>query len=328
MVIKNFQPSNLQNAFNDTDDLTKINLTKCDLSNCCYVQLPSFAENYNLLDLSSNNVLKQFDLHGSNSKLCSLTGLRIANEAPLDYATSPQINVSYTSVDRQALVQLFNDLPYNVGYTVSSGPSAINGLWTKEATSDRCYTSASVPLGTNDFEWQFLIGGPNNYVMPAFNTLNGRVFARGSNADFAITIGSDDNNTISISTDEFNWKNYKTAGFYIKCSRQKQEDQSFLYTFSMSADGITWVDKTGTTTSDNYDAGNKQLSFLQYVGNDGPAGCFIDFSKSYYKINNIYWFKGQAAMTKTISITGCSGTADLTSEDKEIATNKGWIISQ
>ena len=42
-------------------------------------------------------------------------GLRVSNQAPFSGST-PQINVSYTGMDRAALVQLFNDLP-----TVSGG---------------------------------------------------------------------------------------------------------------------------------------------------------------------------------------------------------------
>lgn len=38
-------------------------------------------------------------------------GLRVSNEAPFNNATAPQIDVSYTGMDRNALVQLFNDLP-------------------------------------------------------------------------------------------------------------------------------------------------------------------------------------------------------------------------
>ncbi|MBR4508473.1 MAG: hypothetical protein IKP23_03260 [Elusimicrobiaceae bacterium] len=40
-----------------------------------------------------------------------LKGLRVSNQAPFNNATPPQINVSRTGLDRNALVQLFNDLP-------------------------------------------------------------------------------------------------------------------------------------------------------------------------------------------------------------------------
>ena len=32
-------------------------------------------------------------------------------------------------------------------------------------------------------------------------------------------------------------------------------------------------------------------------------------------------------MTKTISVVGCTGTADLTADDKAIATNKCWSLT-
>lgn len=64
------------------------------------------------LDLSSSNSLKVVGCLGSSSYFMSgFKGLRVSSSAPFDYATAPQINVSYTGMDRAALVQLFNDLP-------------------------------------------------------------------------------------------------------------------------------------------------------------------------------------------------------------------------
>lgn len=65
-----------------------------------------------ILDLSNCTALKRF-IATSTSKF---KGLRVSNEAPFNNATAPQINVSYTGMNRAALVQLFNDLP-----TVSDG---------------------------------------------------------------------------------------------------------------------------------------------------------------------------------------------------------------
>ena len=53
----------------------------------------------------------------------------------------------------------------------------------------------------------------------------------------------------------------------------------------------------------------------------------IDLNNSYIKVNGIPWFTGKAAMTKTCSVVGCTGTADLTAEDKAIATDKGWALT-
>ena len=48
-------------------------------------------------------------------RTAGIKGLRVSNQAPFDNATAPQINISYTGMDRQALVTLFNDLPTVTG---------------------------------------------------------------------------------------------------------------------------------------------------------------------------------------------------------------------
>lgn len=69
-----------------------------------------------VVDVSSANYLKTVGCFGTSSYFMGgLKGLRVSSSAPFD-ATAPQINVSYTGMDRTALVQLFNDLP-----TVSGG---------------------------------------------------------------------------------------------------------------------------------------------------------------------------------------------------------------
>ena len=69
------------------------------------------------LDFRERTAAKYITINGDSTHFAGgIKSLRVSNEAPFDYATPPQINVSYTGMDRQALVQLFNDLP-----TVSAG---------------------------------------------------------------------------------------------------------------------------------------------------------------------------------------------------------------
>lgn len=65
-----------------------------------------------VLDLSQRTGLTYVQIRGnSNSqRLDSLKGLTVSPSAPLN-GTSPQINVSYTGLDRKALVNLFNSMP-------------------------------------------------------------------------------------------------------------------------------------------------------------------------------------------------------------------------
>lgn len=70
-----------------------------------------------ILNISSATALERIGCYGkSNYFMSGFKGLRVSNEAPFNNATAPQIDVSYTGMDRAALVQLFNDLP-----TVNAG---------------------------------------------------------------------------------------------------------------------------------------------------------------------------------------------------------------
>lgn len=65
-----------------------------------------------VIDDSQNTARKVFRLYGTSTNPTSgLKGLTVSNVAPFDYATAPQIDVSYTGLDRAALVNLFNSLP-------------------------------------------------------------------------------------------------------------------------------------------------------------------------------------------------------------------------
>lgn len=62
-------------------------------------------------DVMNNTNLEQIDIKGSSTyPMRGLRGLKVSNEAPFT-GTSPQINVSYTGLDRDALVELFQSLP-------------------------------------------------------------------------------------------------------------------------------------------------------------------------------------------------------------------------
>jgi len=64
-----------------------------------------------VIDLSSGNSYKVVCLSGTSSNLSSgIKGLIVSSAAPFD-GGSPQIDVSYTGLDRNALVNLFNSLP-------------------------------------------------------------------------------------------------------------------------------------------------------------------------------------------------------------------------
>lgn len=64
-----------------------------------------------VIDDSSNSSRKLFRFYGTGAEpVRGLKGLVVSNEAPFD-GESPQINVAYTGLDRQALRQLFKSMP-------------------------------------------------------------------------------------------------------------------------------------------------------------------------------------------------------------------------
>lgn len=86
------------------------------------------------LDLSNNTTLKKLGIYGGSShRIDGLKSLKVSTEAPFDNATAPQINVSYTGLDKTALINLFNSLP-----TVSNGQtiSIIGCIGTSSLTND------------------------------------------------------------------------------------------------------------------------------------------------------------------------------------------------
>lgn len=70
-----------------------------------------------VLDTRQGTSITRIGCYGDSSHFMGgFKGLRVSSSAPFNNATSPQINVAYTGMDRQALVTLFNDLP-----TVNAG---------------------------------------------------------------------------------------------------------------------------------------------------------------------------------------------------------------
>lgn len=93
-----------------------------------------------VLDLSYAGKLKAFGVYGNSSnRVDGLKGLLVSQNAPFT-GSSPQINVSYTGLDQNALVALFNSLP-----TVTAGQIInITG-----ATGASALTAQQLAIATN-----------------------------------------------------------------------------------------------------------------------------------------------------------------------------------
>ena len=72
-----------------------------------------------VLDVRGSTGLTRIGCYGSATyPMLGFKGLRVSSSAPFT-GSAPQINVSYTGMDRTALVQLFNDLATVTGKTIS-----------------------------------------------------------------------------------------------------------------------------------------------------------------------------------------------------------------
>jgi hypothetical protein len=79
-----------------------------------------FYQNVNLPTIDLYCKFSKFEANSTSSAPSKLTSLRLRNNGAGQYGgTSPQINISFTSLGQAALVQVFNDLPSVVGKTIN-----------------------------------------------------------------------------------------------------------------------------------------------------------------------------------------------------------------
>lgn len=270
------------------------------------------------LDFSGRTNLEGLRFGGTSAApLNGIKGVIVPSSAPFTSSTSPQINVNYTGLDRNALVTLFNSLPYNVGYTVTGTPTISSGVVSGFDESSHLNISDSLDI-TQNLEFVFKL---------KFTAYSGLFFGYSATSSSGFSIES--SHTIHC------WlisnANYKLTGlhqynlntdYYIKLV--KNSDLMSLY---YSTDGVNYtldnsksISSLSSTSATNIKLGS---------GNNGqlPFNGSIYLNNTYIKVNGAPWFTGKAAMTKTLSIVGCAGTSSLTADDKAIATDKGWSLT-
>lgn len=324
LIIKNFKPSTLINSFAGSSIMTKCNVKEWDLSQCTFIKLPRFVENYGILDISNNDVVTRFVLPGSSSTQCSLSGLRVSSSAPLNNATSPQIDISYTNMERQALVQLFNDLPYNVGYEVVGSPTIsdgiLSGLVNNQSYLRTSETISVSSLAGSEFTFRAQI---NSSSLPIFWMISSNIAINilPVSRKLQVKIGNVSSYSFNLPS-SFSTNNY----FFYKVIFDNTYNCSFYF-----GDTINNLILVSTHQFEPASLSTKASIRIGSENNNWSSGTVwdgsIDLNNTYIKINNVYWFRGQAAMTKTLSCVGATGTADLTQDDKDIALNKGWSLT-
>lgn len=302
-----------------------------------------------VIDDSSNASRSLFRFYGtSTSPTLGLKGLTVSNAAPFDGA-SPQIDISYTGLDRVALVNLFKSMPYNVGYTVVGSPTISNGVVTGLTNNqDYIATEENLPSVINSFELVAKWKHPGELITNicySYKYYNYRY-----NGFQVVYVGNNSSGTQArwrykpkTSTQEDGILELPIGGtsypasqqsnwLYVKCTMETIAEGRYFYAYYDSNDSENW--NLLGSQEDSYRLTGDDLSTIKFVANNNNTTgstnrsiTSLDLNNTYIKVNGVPWFRGTAAMTKTCSIVGCTGTADLTQEDKDIALDKGWALT-
>lgn len=271
-----------------------------------------------ILDLSNLSKMEKVAVNGTaDRKMEGLKGLLVSPNAPFT-GSSPQINASYTGLSKSALVSLFESAPYNVGYTKVGNPTIVDGVASGFSNSDYLHL-ASVPNFANDFEIGITF------------TLN--------NTSNCTIIGNDNYYYQGIVLYSTNAPGFTLCGtnYSVSVSLPKNTIQlEHTYHIVVKREGnslsISAFENNQMIASNQASIGDDFLyrTIYTYQIGKGPDGIFngsIDLNQTYIKVNGVPWFTGKTAMTKTCSIVGATGAADLTQEDKNIILNKGWSLT-
>ncbi len=266
------------------------------------------------LDLSSNHRLTKLTASGTSEYLANLSGVLVSNKAPLNHSASPQIDVSYSVLNRAALVNLFDSMPYNIGYTLQGAPTITEGILSGLSANDYLKINPYIPSGNMEFQFAFNVGalGTNccAFEVPGI---------------FSLFIHS---NSIKI------W-NFKNNSFpEIISSSNVSAHDNFVIKFVRTGTSYTysWARNGGDFSSpSSLDLNPTQTGWAALGAPTTDTSRYfrgtIDLNNTFIHVNGIPWFTAIPETTKTCCVAGCTGTADLTQTDKDIVLNKGWSLT-
>ena len=269
-----------------------------------------------IMDMRKANSMVRLQTSGTSSLFMSgLKGLLVSSQAPFDYTTEPQISVAYTAMSRAALVRLFKSLPYNVGYKVVGSPTIVDGV-ASNMNSGTDYIETTKPFDAPNVQGFELVFNIPTRSSGAF------IFRRTTQQLYAFTVRYEANGELSLILPTRK-KALSQTGVRDSYSWIKILTDSPFSTVQMwgSNDGNSWTELT--VTIENLEDTVHTASSVYRICNFSDTS--IKLPNSYIKVNGIPWLRG-TTMTKTISVVGCTGTPDLTAEDKAIAEDKGWSI--
>lgn len=278
----------------------------------------SYAET---LDLSNLSKMEKVAVNGTaDRKMEGLKGLLVSPNAPFT-GSSPQINASYTGLSKSALVSLFESVPYNVGYTKVGNPTIVDGVASGFSASDYLKINNNFSSSSN---FEIVVRGTAIYAAAQRACL---VFNNGEKG--FLDIGSDSPGirlALKYNGSLTSFRIYPNLIegqlYYIHIIKTNS-----TLTLGYSTDGKNiLLSEDFSLTSFDWIFSYILLGIAPWQSATSYGGS-IDLNETYIKVNGVPWFTGKAAMTKTCSIVGAAGTADITQEDKNIILNKGWNLT-
>ena len=263
-----------------------------------------------ILDLSNLNKMEKVAVNGTaDRKMEGLKGLLVSPNAPFT-GSSPQINASYTGLNKSALVSLFESAPYNVGYTKVGNPTIVDGVASGFRTTSYLQLNSTFNPENNPWEMGFKIKvlrvGIDQYFVGRF-----------INESYGFTVGFSSNNLLSlwISGNGTSWNIINGLRSSRKFSLNEEVwikigFTGSLYFMEYSLDGSSIYERkevknTSTIYSGSILFGNSYRYEYYYEGS-------IDLNETYIKVNGVPWF-GPGA-TKNL-VPGGTVVGDVTIKD-------------
>ena len=245
-----------------------------------------------ILDLSNLSKMEKVAVNGTaDRKMEGLKGLLVSPNAPFTGA-SPQINASYTGLNKSALVSLFESVPYNVGYTKVGSPTIVDGVLSKVTNDVQVKTDLQIPGDFNLLEFVTKIGtiwkSSSAYIpIISFGAINSQsyIFANAQDSRVILHLSEATGDTFKIDNFPFN-KAQDGTGVYVKLLVQKNTSD-YTYTLAYSLDKQNWTSEQFISSTM---IGNKIINLLRNrVGSSG-GDSWMDLNETYIKVNGVPWF--------------------------------------
>lgn len=284
------------------------------------------ASNYNSLyptkiddSLSINREILR--LNGtSTAPVRGIQGLKVSNEAPFSSTSSPQINVSYTGLDRDALVELFNSLPTVTGGQAIDITAAAGNNLTK--VGNVVIDTNGVASGFSDSDYLNVVGNINlssNFkiqikITPSSVTTGSKKFLSifYTNSIYLDFYTSGTAPRIDCQ--------YRGSSYWTSIASNLSYDIPIVITISGNGKNLN-VETNQNNISQSSSKTLQKLGIANIVANNiylgrghstslPMANGSIDLENTYIKVDQNYLMKGY-----------------LLDSDRAIATNKGWTIT-